>query len=149
MEGQTTHCRRRPLAPHPAKGPLSLQDHGCSVSFRNVWIRPIASRWDNLTHSNMSADPEKVMAERRATAAKLYAKIADPKSATAETVKALGEVVSYADEGVYAADFRNALEAYRAKPGDANEVKSVNRALDVLVRGKVIPESAKIAEGAK
>jgi hypothetical protein len=149
MEGQTTHCRRRPLAPHPAKGPLSLQDHGCSVSFRNVWIRPIASRWDNLTHSNMSADPEKVMAERRATAAKLYAKIADPKSATAETVKALGEVVSYADEGVYAADFRNALEAYRAKPGDANEVKSVNRALDVLVRGKVIPESAKIAECAK
>jgi hypothetical protein len=89
------------------------------------------------------------MAERRATAAKLYAKIADPKSATAETVKALGEVVSYADEGVYAADFRNALEAYRAKPGDANEVKSVNRALDVLVRGKVIPESAKIAECAK
>ena len=117
MEGQTTHCRRRPLA----------------------------SRWDNLTHSDMSADPEKVMAERRATAAKLYAKIVDPKAATADNVKALAEVVSYADEGVYASDFRNALEAYRAKPGDAKEVRSVNDALNVLIRGKVIPESAKIA----
>ena len=145
MEGQTTHCRRRPLAPHPTKGPLSLQDHGCPVSFRNIWLRPLASRWDNLTHSDMSADPEKVMAERRATAAKLYAKIADPKAATADNVKALAEVISYADEGVYAADFRNALEAYRAKPGDANEIKSVNNVLDVLIRNKVIPEAAKIA----
>lgn len=145
MEGQTTHCRRRPLAPHPTKGPLSLQDHGCPVSFRNIWLRPLASRWDNLTHSDMSADPEKVMAERRATAAKLYAKIADPKAATADNVKALAEVISYADEGVYAADFRNALEAYRAKPGDPNEIKSVNNVLDVLIRNKVIPEAAKIA----
>ena len=145
MEGQTTHCRRRPLAPHPTKGPLSLQDHGCPVSFRNIWLRPLASRWDNLTHSDMSADSEKVMAERRATAAKLYAKIADPKAATADNVKALAEVISYADEGVYAADFRNALEAYRAKPGDANEIKSVNNVLDVLIRNKVIPEAAKIA----
>lgn len=145
MEGQTTHCRRRPLAPHPAKGPLSLQDHGCPVSFRNIWLRPLASRWDNLTHSDMSADPEKVMAERRATAAKLYAKIADPKAATADNVKALAEVISYADEGAYASDFRNALEAYRAKPGDEKEIKSVNDALNVLIRGKVLPESAKIA----
>ena len=145
MEGQTTHCRRRPLAPHPTKGPLSLQDHGCPVSFRNIWLRPLASRWDNLTHSDMSADPEKVMAERRVTAAKLYAKIADPKAATADNVKALAEVISYSDEGVYAADFRNALEAYRAKPGDANEIKSVNNVLDVLIRNKVIPEAAKIA----
>ena len=93
----------------------------------------------------MSADPEKVMAERRATAAKLYAKIADPKAATADNVKALAEVISYADEGAYASDFRNALEAYRAKPGDEREIKSVNDALNVLIRGKVLPESAKIA----
>jgi len=144
MEGLTTHCRRRPLAPHAAKGPLQLQDHGCVVQFRNIWYRPIPSRWDNLTHSAMSADPEKVMSLRRETAARLFAKIADPKAATAENVKALAEVVSYANEGRYKAAFDAALEAYRAKPGDDKEVGDLNKALDVLVRNNVIPESAKI-----
>ncbi len=92
----------------------------------------------------MSACPQKVMELRRETAAKLFAKIADPKAATAENVKALGEVISYANEGEFKAAFDAALEAYRAKPGDAKEVEGVNSALDVLVRNKVIPESAKI-----
>ena len=144
MEGQTTHCRRRPCAEHPAKGPLFLQDHGCVVQFRNIWYRPLPSRWDNQTHSNMSAVPEKVMELRRRTAAALYAKIADPAAATAANVKALAEVVSYANEGAYAAAFQAALAAYKSKPGDADEVKSVNAALDVLVRNKVIPAEAKI-----
>ena len=144
MEGETTHCKRRPLKPHPDKGPITLQDHGCVVQYRNIWCRPLPSRWDNLTHSLMSACPKAVMALRRETAAALYAKIADPSAATAENVKALGEVVSYANEGKYCAAFWRALEAYRAKPGDANEVKDVNKALDVLVRSGIIPEDAKI-----
>ena len=144
MEGQTTHCRRRPLKPHPTKGPLSLQDHGCPVSFRNIWLRPLASRWDNLTHSDLTACPQKVMECRRETAAALYAKIADPKAVTADNIKALAEVICYANEGKYAASFWQALEAYRAKPGDKKEVESVNRDLDVLVRNNVIPADAKI-----
>ena len=119
-------------------------DHGCPVNFRNIWIREIPSRWDNLTHSNMSACPEKVMALRRETAARLFARIADPKAATADNVKALAEVISYANEGEYKAAFDAALEAYRAKPGDKKEVDGLNGALDVLVRNNVIPESAKI-----
>ena len=144
MEGQTTHRRRRPLSPHPAKGPLTLQDHGCEVEYRNVWIRPIPSRWDNLTSSAMSALPEKVMELRRETASRLYAKIEDPKAATAENVKALAEVVAYANEGEYKAAFESALAAYRANPGDKGEVDGVNGALDILVRAGTIPADWKI-----
>lgn len=144
MEGQTTHCKRRPLQPHPATGPLLLQDHGCQVAFRNVWIRKIPSRWDNLTHSALSADPKAVAALRAETAARLYAKIGDPKKADAATLKALAEVISYDNSGVYAKDFLACLEAYRANKGDAAEVKGVNGQLDVLIRSKVISEELKI-----
>ena len=134
MEGLTTHCKRRPLAPHETKGALSLQDHGCLVQYRNVWLRPLASRWANTTHSTMSGVEADVMALRRKTAAALYAKIAEPRKPTAANVKALAEVVSYANEGKYAEDFKACLEAYRAAPGPAKEVDSVNKSLAVLAR---------------
>lgn len=144
MEGLTTHCKRRPLAPHKTVGPLQLQDHGCVVQFRNVWYRPLASRWANTTHSTLSADENDVMALRRATAAKLFAQIEDPKAATAANVKALGEVISYANEGAYKAAFEAVLKAYRAKPGDAKEIADVNKALDVLIRNGVINGSLRL-----
>lgn len=142
MEGQTTHCRRRPLAPHPVRGPLTLQDHGCDVAFRNVWLRELPSRWDNLTHSAMSACPERVMEQRRATAKALYAKIADPAAATADNVCALAEVIAYANEGVWAEAFKRALAGYRAKPGDGEATRRVNDALGVLIRNGVLPADA-------
>ena len=139
MEGLTTHCRRRPLAPHATKGPLCLQDHGCMVQYRNIWYRPLASRWANTTHSALSADENDVMALRRKTAANLFAKIKDPSAVSAENLKALAEVISYANEGKYSDSFKKCLEAYRAKAGkSADEVKSVNAALKVLIRNRVI-----------
>jgi hypothetical protein len=145
LEGFTSHCRRTPLKPHATKGPLSLQDHGCVVHYRNIWYRPLASRWANTTHSEMSAKPEEVMSLRRATAAKLYGAIANPKEVSARNLKALAEVVSYANEGRYADDFKTCLEAYRKAPGPQREVNDVNRALDVLIRGKVIPGHYRIS----
>jgi hypothetical protein len=144
MEGLTTHCKRRPLAPHGTVGPLSLQDHGCIVQYRNIWLRPLASRWANTTHSVLSGNENDVMKLRRETAAKLFAKIANPSAATAANVKALGEVVSYANEGKYKDAFNAALNGYKAKPGDAKEIQDVNRALDVLIRNRVIDAKCRV-----
>lgn len=139
LEGLTTHCKRRPLAPHGDKGPLCLQDHGCVVQYRNIWYRPLASRWANTTHSALSADENDVMALRRKTAAELFAKIERPDETSAENVKALAEVISYANEGKYAESFKKCLDAYRAKAGKPeNEIKAVNAALAVLTRNRVV-----------
>ncbi|MBP5285797.1 MAG: DUF1080 domain-containing protein [Kiritimatiellae bacterium] len=140
MEGLSTHCTRRPLAPHATKLPFGLQDHGCHVEFRNIWLREIPSRWDNRTHSALAADEGEVMKLRRETAGKLFAKIADPSAGTAENVKALAEVVSYANEGEWAKAFAGALDAYRRNHGDAAETGDVNNALGVLVRNGIYGE---------
>ena len=150
MEGLTTHKKRRPLAPGATKGPLALQDHGCVVHFRNVWYRPIPSRWDNRVHSAMSADPDAVMALRRETAARLYAKLAKPLAPTVENMAAMAEVISYAKEGEYATVWKSLADAFHGvldRMTDAEltarktDLLKLRDALDTLIRAGVVPQS--------
>jgi hypothetical protein len=41
LTGPTAHETRPPYAAHPDKLPLSLQDHGHPVRYRNIWLREL------------------------------------------------------------------------------------------------------------
>ena len=153
MEGMTTHRSRRPLAPHATRLPLEFQDHGNPVRFRNVWIREIPSRYANTTHGGPAANEADVMALRRQTAARLYAKI-DVSKMDAPTLEALLEVVSYAKEGIYKDEMLRHARAYRdflkglddqAIVARKAEITSLKRIADTLQKGGVLPADCTLA----
>lgn len=146
MEGLTTHCRRRALEPHATKAPLMLQDHGCTVYFRNVWLRPLPSRWANKTHSALSGDENEVMALRCKTAEKLFAKISDPSALSVDNLLALAEVISYSAHGKAGEAWKKAADGYLAVIKSKNEsqlqasagdLRKLRNALRVLNRNNV------------
>ena len=145
MEGLTTHCKRRPLAPHEAKGQLHFQDHGCTVHFRNIWLREIPSRWANTTHSAMSAKESDVMALRLKTAQALLAKI-DLTKCGAEQVNQAYEVIGYSKDASVLDPCKKIFAGYLAKlnamddkalNANKGDIMMLKKSVDVLARNHV------------
>jgi prepilin-type processing-associated H-X9-DG protein len=151
LEGSGGHMGRTKPGPFPAKGPLSLQDHGNSTRFRNIWYRELPLRpAEGGTDGWLT--PEAAMAKRQETAAMLReqaAKLADPANPVPEMLGWFESLV-YAPDAAAQARAEELATAYvaglKSLAGGAlsakrDEVRQVRDVFRYLARFKYLAEA--------
>jgi prepilin-type processing-associated H-X9-DG protein len=150
LEGGTGHMSRSKPGPFPEKGPLSLQDHGNPMRFRNIWYRPLPpSPVEGGTDGYLSAGA--ATAKRQEIAAEIRAdadKMSDAGS--------LSQMLRYMESLVYASDAtvqgkveqmgNDYVKKLKALPADQltgkkDEAKSIAGNFKYMTRWKLLPAS--------
>jgi hypothetical protein len=149
IEGPGGHMGRSKPGPFPDKGPLSLQDHGNPMRFRNIWYRDLPPRASE-GGTDGALTPSAALAKRKETAGSIRAAAA--KAVPAATP--LPELRLWLESLVYEADpgaqqkaeqlGRQYVESLRALAptalaGKKDEAKELNAAYQYLTRFNRLP----------
>ena len=142
LEGSTLCLERKPVPRGAAAYPISLQDHGNPVPYRNIWIREIPSVYANTVHGGPGVKAADVIALREKTAAALFARIKPEDSGFGVLDLAL-EILSYSNDPKYVERYRRAADAYIAESSKwddetvckrKDEIRSLNGSCGLLVK---------------
>jgi prepilin-type processing-associated H-X9-DG protein len=149
LEGPGTHMARTKPGPFPAKGPLSLQDHGNTTRFRNIWYRELPARAsEGGTDGYLST--EAALAKRKQIAADIRedaAKLANPAKPMPEMLRWFESLVYEKDAAAMEKAQQMAMqyiESVKQLPADKiaakrDEVRGFNDNLRYLIRFKILP----------
>lgn len=147
LEGGGGHRGRSKSRPFPESGPLTLQDHGNTTAFRNIWYRPLPPRAvEGGTDGRLTK--EAAMAKRQEIAANIR-KDAGTKTGKDQMYR-LFESLCYAphDETLAAATAMSATYVAELKSADKDalekrkgEVMQARQAFNYLVKHEFVPTS--------
>ena len=141
LEGGGGHRARSKSKAFPDKGPLTLQDHGNPVRFRNIWYRDLRKRAvDGGTDGKISPD---AASKKRAEIAAKIRKDASTKKGKDKLLR-LMESLYYQENAVAHAEAEKLGEQFvnevSEKPeGRKGDVMQLNNAVKFLVKHKLMP----------
>lgn len=145
-EGSTYNLERKPVPKGETAYPISLQDHGNPVPYRNIWIREIPSVYANTTQGGPGVKKNDVLALREKTARMLYGRL-QPGSSGGRDLRAALEILTYSKHPEYVARYRSEADAYIGKVSawdvetlvkNETEIRSWDRVLGLQVKFGVI-----------
>ena len=136
LAGQTGFKDAPKYKHHPAKQPLTLQDHGNPIRFRNIWIRPIERSASILSEEEQKKIKMQEEAKKKKEEEEKKKKAAEAK---AKAKKAAEEKKMKAEEAKKKAE-------EKAKKDNKNKDKKPNKEVPPKPTNKQKPEEAKPVE---